>query len=28
LKKHEEEWSGMEQKCTRMISQTKDMEKK
>jgi len=27
LKKHETEWSGMEKKCARMISQTKDMEK-
>eukprot|EP00111_Clytia_hemisphaerica_P011946 TCONS_00035099-protein len=27
LKKHEEEWSNMEQKCTRMIANTKDMEK-
>ena len=28
LKKHEEEWSNMEQKCARMIANTKEMEKK
>ena len=28
LKKHEEDWSSMEQKCTRMIANTKEMEKK